>query len=399
MRTRTSRIVGSLLAGAVLLVPSAPAAAAAADPVVTITAAGTLTITGHGWGHGHGMSQWGAQGAALKGLPYDQILRFYYPGTTLASQTGKIRVLIAEDIDNNTTVRATRGLRLTDTGRKKTWTLPTSKHPRAWRLRTVTRGTAVYYKTAKWHRYRPGGRAVLTGDGQFKSATGLVTLRLPEGDRVYRGALRFSHRDTVNVLSLERYLRGVVPAEAYTSWEPAALQAQAVAARTYAARARADYAKSYYHLCDTSRCQVYRGHDLEVASTNTAIDATAGRILSYAGRPAFAQFSASNGGWTSTGDAPYLMAQPDPYDVSAPGNKNVNWSKTVPLGPLQTAKKLGALTSVQIVDRDGNATYPNDGWVVSVLLTDVNGNKATISGSDFKSLYGLKSAYFSLSAP
>jgi SpoIID/LytB domain protein len=399
MRTRTPRILAGLLTGAVLLVPSAPATAAPSDPSVSLEGKATLTIAGHGWGHGHGMSQWGAQGAALQGLRYDEILAFYYPGTTLASQTGKIRVLISEDTDNNTTVRATRGLRLTDTGRGKTWTLPTSKRPRAWRLRTVTHGTAVYYKTATWHRYRPGGRAVLTGDGQFKSSTGLLTLRLPDGDRVYRGALRFSHRDTVNVLSLERYLRGVVPAEAYTSWKPAALQAQAVAARTYAARARADYAKSYYHLCDTSRCQVYRGYGEEVASTNAAIDATAGRILSYDGKPAFAQFSASSGGWTSTGDAPYLTAHPDPYDLSAPGNTNVNWSKTVPLGPLQKAGQLGPLRSVQVVDRDGSATYPNDGWVLSIVLTDTTGKTATISGGDLKSLYGLKSAYFSLSAP
>ena len=44
---------------------------------------GVLRLTGHGYGHGHGMSQYGAQGAALQGLTYQQILAFYYPGTTL----------------------------------------------------------------------------------------------------------------------------------------------------------------------------------------------------------------------------------------------------------------------------------------------------------------------------
>jgi peptidoglycan hydrolase-like amidase len=397
MRTRTSRVVGGLLAGVVVLAPSAPASAAASDPAVTVTAGRTLTVTGHGWGHGHGMSQWGAQGAALQGLGYDEIVKFYYPGTALSSFTGKVRVLITADTDNNTTVRATRGLRLTDVGRAKTWTLPTSKRPRAWRLRTVTHGTAVYYKTTTWHRYRPGGRAVLTGDGQFKSSTGLVTLRLPTGDRVYRGALRFSNRDTVNVLSMERYLRGVVPAEAITSWKPAALQAQAVAARTYAARERADHAKSYYHLCDTSHCQVYRGYAGEVASTNAAIDVTAGKILTYGGRPAFAQFSSSSGGWTSTGSEPYLVAQLDKYDTAAAGDPHLNWSKTVDVAALEQKYPLiGTLKKIQVMTRDGNATYPTSGWVKTVVLTGSTGLPVTITGSDFKSLYGLKSAYFSL---
>ena len=69
-----------------------------------VPANGELALTGHGFGHGHGMSQYGAQGAALKGLTHRQILAFYYPGTTLGTTTGTIRVLISADTDDDVRV-------------------------------------------------------------------------------------------------------------------------------------------------------------------------------------------------------------------------------------------------------------------------------------------------------
>ena len=67
----------------------------------------------------------------------------------------------------------------------------------------------------------------------------------------------------------------------------------------------------------------------EYASTNTAIEATAGQVrLDAAGQPAFTQFSSSNGGFTAAGSQPYLVAQQDPYDGWS-GNANSSW--TLPL--------------------------------------------------------------------
>jgi hypothetical protein len=57
---------------------------------------------------------------------------------------------------------------------------------------------------------------------------------------------------------------------------------------------------------------------------------------------------------------------------------------------------IGTLKKIQVMTRDGNATYPTSGWVKTVVLTGSTGLPVTITGSDFKSLYGLKSAYFSL---
>ena len=60
-------------------------------------------------------------------------------------------------------------------------------------------------------------------------------------------------------LGLDDFVRGVVAREMPASWEPAAVQSQAVAARTYAAFERAANAGRAWHTCDTTSCQVYGG--------------------------------------------------------------------------------------------------------------------------------------------
>ena len=82
---------------------------------------------------------------------------------------------------------------------------------------------------------------------------------------------------TVNEVRLENYLRGVVPLEIPASWSLPAVQAQAVAARTYAAYERAHPRSSAYQLCDTSSCQVYGGYDAEHPAADRAIAATRAR--------------------------------------------------------------------------------------------------------------------------
>lgn len=399
MRSRTTRTLTGLAAAATLLLAAGPASASGNDPVVTVApGVTTLTVSGDGWGHGRGMSQWGAQGAALQGLTYDQILAFYYPGTQQSSiASGKIKVLITADTDNNLKIAPAPRLRVHDLGNGRTYKL--RKAARAWRLKSVGGQTRVYYKRGHWHLYKTGGRKALAGDGEFKSSAKQLTLKLPSGGRVYRGKLRFAGSDTVNVVSMEQYLRGVVPAESFTSWRPAALQAQAVAARSYAAFERDANPTRYFSVYDTTASQAYRGVAIENANTDAAISATANRFVTYGGKPAFTEFSASSGGWTTTGSKPYQLAQPDLYDTTASGDTNLDWSAQVPIATIQAKyPDIGLLSSIEIVDRDGDLTHPNDGWVLQVKLTGTNGSK-TIAGGDFRALFGLKSAYFSISAP
>ena len=71
-------------------------------------------------------------------------------------------------------------------------------------------------------------------------------------------------RDTVNVVALDTYVKGVVPQEVPALWPTATVRSQAVAARTYAAHERAAApAGRHYQLCDTAQCQVYGGLSAE----------------------------------------------------------------------------------------------------------------------------------------
>ncbi len=407
---RSRRAAAMLLAlviaatGVPQLLGAGPAAAGVSvNQVYRVPDSGRFTVHGHGYGHGHGMSQFGAEGAARQGLGYQEILAFYYPGTTLRSTRSKVRVLISADTTDDVVVEARPGLRLRDRGAGETYRLPRSTGTDRWRLTTDSQNRDVveYHDRNGWHGWSPGGSRALTGEGEFR-ARGALTPSTPSGKRTYRGWLRAARpsasstdRDTVNVVKLDAYVKGVVPSEVYTSWRPAALQAQSVAARTYAAFDRAAHRDRYYQICDTTSCQVYGGKDGEVASTNAAVDATAGRILTHGGGPAFTQFSSSSGGWTSAGNFSYLPAKKDPYDDWS-GNLVHSWSTTLSAATIERAySSLGRLRSVRVTSRDGNGQW--QGRIVSMVL-EGSRNDVRISGDEFRSRFGLRSTWVSFSS-
>ncbi|MGZ4428875.1 MAG: SpoIID/LytB domain-containing protein [Nocardioidaceae bacterium] len=384
---------GALVTGSV----TSAAQAVSTDQTYWVPANKQLTLQGHGFGHGHGMSQYGAEGAALKGLTYQQILDFYYPGTTWSTVTGNVRVLISADTTADVVVSPAGGLSVRDLGDGTTYPLPDITGVKRWRLNVAGTKTVVGYLTNAWHRWSPAGKDTLVGDGQFQAA-GPLTLWTPAGSTVYRGALRAASpspgsadRDTVNVLTMDQYVKGVIPQEMPASWQTEAVRAQAVAARTYATWSRSQYPTRYYQICDTSSCQVYGGASAEDPRSNAAVDATAKQILRYDGKPAFSQFSASNGGWTSAGSVPYLDAEKDPYDGYS-GNPVHDWTATIDAGRLeQSYPKVGTLKKIGIVSRDGHGDW--DGRVWSMELDGTKGT-VSISGDSFRTLYGLRSAWF-----
>jgi stage II sporulation protein D len=348
-----------------------------------------ITIKGHGYGHGHGMSQYGAEGAARRGLTFREIADFYYPGTTWGVARGPVRVQISADTTDDLVVLARPGLTLRDSGTGKTTTLPDNGATR-WRIRVDGSGdNRVGYLLNRW---RPWGG--LTGEGSFSAGGAPVTLVTPSGNRPYRGRLwaqapsaGSSARNTVNVLSLENYLKGVVPREMPALWSRAAVRAQAVAARTYAAWER-DHRTG--PLCDTTSCQVYGGYAAEHPASNEAVDATAGLALMYQGAPAFTQFSSSSGGWTSYGGRPYLTAKADPYDDWA-GNPVHSWSVRVQDTLIENKwPGIGNLTRIRVNRRDGNGEW--GGRVGSVTLVGGRG-QTTVSGDTLRAVLGLRSTW------
>ena len=375
--------------GTVLLSPAPGSATRAVAETYAVPGDGLLRLTGHGYGHGHGMSQYGAQGAARKGLTVRQILTHYYPGTTYGTLGGQIRVLITADTDDDVRVVPASGLRVRDVSSGASAALPTAGRS-AWRLRTVNGATTLEYNDGSWHAYKPGGVA-LSGDAEFSSTGGTVTLLVGGAGRPYRGALRLASGNTVNVLPLDQYVRGVVPREMPASWLPAAVQAQAVAARTYAAFERAAYLTRSYQTCDTTSCQVYGGVAAEDARSDAAVSATADRVLTYGGAPAFTQFGSSSGGWMSAGSRPYLAAKADPYDDFS-GNPVHTWTTTVRRTSVQAAwPAIGTLQRVRVTQRDGNGDWY--GRVEQLVLVGSK-SSVTVSGNTFRSRFGLRSDWF-----
>ena len=402
-RTRPARLLLAALASVLVLpvLATTTVGASAAEPrkkVETWATPGStaITITGHGYGHGKGLSQYGALGDATQGLTWQQIDEFYYPGTTWGRIGGKVRVLITADTGKDVQVVARRGLKVTSLERRRTWRIPPIA-AKKWRL--VGRGGDTLVQRTKGGAWRTWKK--VRGEAEFSSATGRLTLVLPRGvRRDYRGALQSvaprqsTKRQTVNKLAMEAYLRGVVPMEVPALWEPDAVSAQSVAARTYAAFERSHPSAAHYDLCDTSACQVYGGADQEHPAADAAIAATAKQGLFHDGRPAFTQFSASNGGYSAAGSMPYLVAQPDPYDGVA-NPKYSTWTTAVDDTQVEGHwPAIGDLTSIEVTTRDGNGEW--GGRVVEMAFVGTTGT-ARVDGDTVRDYFGLRSDWFTFS--
>jgi SpoIID/LytB domain protein len=267
------------------------------------------------------MSQYGARGRALAGQSATTILAHYYRGATLGkiSTAARIRVRIL------TSWTATPTLPLVVFGRLAPWTIDgiagtfpvdavlrvmpttttTATGPHTtWRLRVLSAAGAVLYSGPK-----PTSLVV-------RGAAGNSRLQLwskPSHYDQFRGILRIRTSSTVptvtvvNDLPLETYLRGVVPSEMSSAWPTAALTAQAIASRSYAAR-RLHPTTSYYDVPDDSSSQVYHGALGEHASTNAIITSTAGVVLRSGSSIANTLYHSAGGGGTENNENVYTSS-------------------------------------------------------------------------------------------
>jgi SpoIID/LytB domain protein len=140
----------------------------------------------------------------------------------------------------------------------------------------------------------------------------------PEKARLYAGQMTlqpnaYGTYTLVNEVPLETYLRGVVPYEIGTSAPKAAMEAQAILARTYVLRNLRRFAIDDYQLCADTHCQVYDGLNGVAPSTDQAIAATRGMVLTYQNQLVDALYSSTTGGVTASfsdvwngEDRPYL---------------------------------------------------------------------------------------------
>ncbi len=396
---------------AVLATGAASQRPAAADEGYPTPASGVYSFSGHGFGHGRGMSQWGAYDMASQGQSAAQILDFYYPGTvtaTIANPT--IRVNLGGATGTDLTIAAGLGNQwLLDNGHGGARVdLPATVSGAAvsrWRVRVTTPASLALegFWQGAWRPYPSATPLVTPGPVRFASDSGALRLVYPDNtQQEYQGFLDAAFEGAVlrdiDTLPIEQYLDGVVPHESPYSWPAAALQAQAVAARSYADVRLGSGA--LYDICDGNACQVFSGvarYDangvrtpLQFVESDAAVTATAGQVRTYGGAVISADYSSSDGGWTVDAGVPYKPAQPDPYDVTAP---NHDWTTTVAADTIATAfPSVGALAGFTVNSRDGHGD-----WGGRVLSVTVNGSAGslTVTGERFRSALGLKSSWWS----
>lgn len=350
-------------------------------------AASTFTIRGAGFGHGVGMSQYGAMGYAQHGASYTDILSHYYSDTSLGTAPSNeiVRVLLAS--------------------------------PRVASFSGATRAGSRPLNSAKTYQ----ASATLSGQVVLRSATGrkLATFAAPmtvtssgpiqlQGnaangvrDGQYPGWFEFRPSPVggvlaINAIGLEQYVAGVVSAESPSSWPAAALQAQAVAARTYAITSNVG-GDGFGQYADT-RSQMYKGVAAEGPASNAAVNATRGRVVTYNGQPVTTYFFSTSGGQTenvenSLGGAPkpWLKSVDDPYDSVSPWHR---WS--LKMSMKQASKKLGSLVQgtfrgIQITQRGVSPRVVR----AQVIGTD---GRTNVSGADLRRKFGLRDTWASFTA-
>jgi len=223
-----------------------------------------------------------------------------------------------------------------------------------------------------------------TGTALGQAPAGFV-VKVLEGSKVVR-------------VPLERYVRGVVSAEMPASWPAAALEAQAIASRTFALTA--DAGGRRFDVYADTRSQVYESPPTaaaETASTNAAVADTAGQVVTYEGKPVITYYFASSGGMTEDVEnsfpgapaQPWLRGVPDAYETKASSWK-VKMSFATVTARLQGLVK-GSLRGIEVLQRGASPR------IVSAEVLG-SGGDVQVSGPELEARLGLQSAwaYFSV---
>jgi stage II sporulation protein D len=358
----------ALLAAVVVAVATTHAAPAATAPYVAPHGSGALfLIRGHGWGHGVGMGQWGAEGYALHGYSYADILAAYYPGTVLSQTTvRRIRVLLA-DGQRRLTVSSDKPITVVD-GDGATHTLPAG---------STTLSRTLPYPAPLTLSPAPNTTLSLGAEYRGKLVISLVHKRLR----------------AIDVVNLQGYLDAVVPSEMPSGWLPDALEAQAVASRSYALANRKPGAG--YDISVSG--QSYAGVAAETPQGDAAVNATKGQVLTYGGKVATTVYSSSTGGRTQSaadawgGGAAYLVSVKDPYDTISPYH---SW------GPIPvTGKDLASALGLTGKPLDATVTRNGSKRVAQLHVTTLaHGtlSDGVVTGGAVAGALNLRSTWFSV---
>ena len=386
------------------------------------TVPATFAFQGSGYGHGVGMSQIGARAKALAGESATAILQYYYTGTIVETVTDTqiLRINLGNLLTSAKLRSDSKGAELQlfagDLGETQTAT-PLLTFPSKTSLNlnlsdgliaiSTTRGTTTKAITTgssftlRWSgtRYQDGSPTVisLTTNGATKKYRhGQISLK------VIRDKTLGKRLAIINSVRLQdEYLWGI--GEVPSSWPTQALEAQAIASRTYA------YAKSTKirsacdcHLYATISDQTFAGYSKESEPRfgeiwKAAVNRTAGSIITYEGRPITAYFSSSSGGTTETSEhawgtaTPYTVSVPDSASVDVALNPRfASWTREIPQAVVAQAFALPDVISLTVLSNNPA------GSVALIQAISSDGSFAVLRGETFRSRSKLPSAWFSV---
>jgi SpoIID/LytB domain protein len=366
-----------LILAVLSLAVSGATAARTSSGAAKVATGTTFVLTGRGWGHGVGLSQCGALGYAQRGWNYGRIVGHYYRGTKVTSApAARVRVLLAD---------GRRSLRISSRTAFKVRDGNGETYPLAAGAVNLGTGLKVKVEPDRPARALPGPLTFIPG----KAALGL--------EKPYRGQLVVKATGgalrAVNSIPVDMYLYGVVPLEIGSDGPVEALKAQAVAARSYSLASRRS---GDFDLYPDTRSQVYGGADAEKPETTAAVDATAGKVITYKGKVISTYYFASSGGrtasvedaWPGSRPVPYLVSVDDPYDGVC---STVHSWGPYKFSGSSLARRLGV--SSRVVDA---RTVVNDSKRVTTLQVKTSGGQVSLTGTAVRETLDLRSTWFRL---
>jgi stage II sporulation protein D len=386
----------------------------------------SFTFHGSGYGHGVGMSQIGARGQALEGDSATAILNYYYKdvvvnpvqddqilrvnvGHLLTSVSFKTETKLGHlelfNADMGDTVTSVADTSVPTKSTLSFILLGNSAIP------SVTDSTGKISALASGSSFtlRWSGTRELSGvDSVLSMKIGSTTTKYRYGQlqiKLVKSALLGYRIEVTNSLRLhDEYLWGI--GEMPSSWPAQALQAQAIASRTYAlSKTGKIKAACDCDLYASTADQNFVGYSKETepkygvlwknAVDSTSMDASHGLAILYNLSPISAYFFSSSGGQTeSAKDAwgsavPYATSVPDPWSLMASLNsKYVDWIRPIGQSVIANAFGLPEVASLLIVSRHQSGT------VAIITATSSSGKSVSLTGETFRSKSKLPSAWF-----
>ncbi len=382
-------------------------------------------LTGSGFGHGVGMSQIGALGQAMEGESSEQILNYWFTGTQVVSIPDEqlIKVSVAHKVLSATVSIASgfsqSGINLSAladgaidpsmigtpsttyrfslVGKKISVSI--MNKPLAPRTLPAQSSWTISWTGTTAYAAAPNGDPftvvkLVTADGSIQLKYGQIQLKVVAGKM-----------EVIDTMTLEQYVLGI--SEMSSSWLPAALQAQAIASRTYGL--------AHLTLRSACQCNVYKstsdqayigyakesepgvGANWKSAVSATETDSTHAQVIEYLGKPISVYFFASDGGRTqSSADVwgtayPYLVSVPDPWSLDIFLNPQyAHWQRVLIQKDVASAFNLPDVISLAITAR----TTTNSATIITA--TSIAGLTSQLTVGAFKSKLRIPASWFEI---